>query len=484
MIKICYNSPYVQNRSKRNYNMNTKEEPKIIKEDEKLGTEKLGKLIISMAIPAMAAQLINVLYNIVDRMYIGHIEGYGDLALTGVGVTFPIITLIAAFSAFAGTGGAPLAAMRLGKHDYDGAEKILGTSAALLLFFSVTLTVFFTFFKEPILYAFGASENTFQYANSYISIYLIGTIFVQLAVGLNTFITAQGNAKIAMLSVCIGAVINIILDPILIFGLGLGVRGAAIATVFSQACSAAWVVKFLTSKKSIIQLRKKYIRLKKAFVMQVAALGISPFIMTSTESLVTVTLNTGLQNYGGDLYVGSMSILLSMMQLITVPIQGISYGIQPIISYNYGAGNKERVVGLFKRFLAITLGCSLCLAGMVMIFPKTFAGIFTSNTELLELTAGVMPIYFLGIAIFGIQMACQGTFLATGQAKISLTIALLRKVILLVPLAIILPKFVGVMGIYYAEPIADIISVTVAGTAFALSFKKILQSCDKGDKIK
>lgn len=463
--------------------LNDSDTPIVYTREQKMGNEKLGKLMLSMALPTMAAQLINVLYNIVDRMYIGHIEGYGDLALTGLGVTFPILSLIAAFSAFAGTGGAPLAAMKLGKKDYDGAEKILGTSTALLLLFSVILTIFFGLFKEPILYAFGASDSTFQYANSYISIYLIGTIFVQLAVGLNTFITAQGNSKIAMLSVCIGAVINIILDPILIFVLGLGVQGAAIATIISQACSAIWVVKFLSSEKSVIRLRKQNVRLKKSIVKQVAALGISPFTMASTESLVTITLNSGLQAYGGDIYVGSMSILLSLMQLITVPLQGFSYGIQPIISYNYGAGNRDRVVGVIKRFICISFGLSMLLAGSIMLNPELFAGIFTSNEELLALTAGIMPIYYFGIFFFGIQMACQGTFLALGQAKISVTIALLRKVFLLVPLAIILPKFMGVMGIYYAEPIADVISVTVASILFACSIKKILQSCSRDVKI-
>lgn len=447
--------------------------------EERLGTENLWKLIFSMSIPMIISQLINVLYNIVDRIYIGHIEGYGDLALTGVGVTFPIITLISAFSAFAGAGGAPLAAMKLGKKDYEGAEKILGTSAALLLCFSVSLTLLFSYFKEPILYAFGASENTFAYANDYISIYLIGTIFVQLALGLNVYISAQGNVKIAMMSICIGAIINIILDPILIYGFGLGVKGAAIATVVSQCCSAIWVVRFLMSEKSVMRLKRSNIRLKKTLVLQIAALGISPFIMTSTESLVTITLNSNLQKYGGDLYVGVMSILISIMQLITIPIQGMSTGVQPIISYNYGAGNKERVVGVFKRYILLGLCGSFCITGTVILQPQFFAGMFTTNAELLALASSIMPIYFFGIMFFGIQMACQGTFLALGQAKISLTIALLRKVFLLVPLAMILPKFGGVMWVYYAEPIADLISVTVAGTVFALTFKKILKGCTK-----
>lgn len=447
--------------------------------DEKMGTEKLGKLIVSMAFPAVAAQLINVLYNIVDRIYIGHIPGYGDLALTGVGVTFPIITIITAFSAFAGMGGAPIASIYLGKKDREGAEKILGNCTSILLLFSIMLTAVFLIFKTPILYAFGASDNIISYAEDYISIYLIGTVFVQFAVGLNTFISGQGNAKIAMLSVLIGAVINIVLDPIFIFLFHMGVRGAALATIISQAVSAAWVVRFLVSKKSIIRIRKKYLKLNKKVLLSIAALGISPFIMQSTESLVTVVLNNGLQKYGGDLYVGTMSILMSVMQLIVVPIQGVSQGVQPIISYNFGAGKKDRVMGAFKRMLAICLTASLALGIAAIVGPEIFAKMFTSKTELIELTASVMPIYFLGITIFGIQMACQCTFIALGQAKLSLFVALLRKVILLVPLAIILPKFVGVSGIYYAEPIADITSVIVTSILFLTITRKFLRNCGK-----
>lgn len=445
--------------------------------DERLGTEKLGKLIVSMVFPAVAAQLINVLYNIVDRIYIGHIPGYGDLALTGVGVTFPIITIITAFSAFAGMGGAPIASIYLGKKDHEGAEKILGNCTSLLLLFSIVLTSVFLIFKTPILYAFGASDNIISYAKDYISIYLIGTVFVQFAVGLNTFISGQGNAKIAMLSVLIGAIINIVLDPIFIFGLNMGVKGAALATIISQAVSAAWVVRFLVSKKSVIRIRKKYLKLNKKVVVSIAALGISPFIMQSTESLVTVVLNNGLQRYGGDLYVGTMSILMSVMQLIVVPIQGVSQGVQPIISYNFGAGKRDRVMGAFKRMLAICLTASMALGIAAIVGPELFAKMFTSKKELVDLTASVMPIYFLGITIFGIQMACQCTFIALGQAKLSLFVALLRKVILLVPLAIILPKFVGVSGVYYAEPIADITSVIVTGILFMTITRKFLRNC-------
>lgn len=301
------------------------------KNDEQLGTAPLGKLMLSMALPTVAAQIINVLYNIVDRIYIGHIEGYGQLALTGVGVTFPILMMISAFSAFAGMGGAPLASIQLGKKNYEKAEEILGSSVAMLLAFSIILTLVFSVFKTPILYAFGASEQTMPYASQYITIYVLGTVFVQLALGLNTYISGQGNAKIAMLSVLIGAVTNIILDPILIFGFHMGVKGAALATIISQALSAIWVVRFLTSEKSIIRIRKQNIRFEKSLIKKIAALGISPFIMQSTESLVMITLNTGLQKYGGDMYVGTMSIMTSVMQLITIPTQGISQGVQTII---------------------------------------------------------------------------------------------------------------------------------------------------------
>lgn len=446
------------------------------KQDERLGTAPLGKLMLEMALPAVAAQIINVLYNIVDRIYIGHIAGYGDMALTGVGVTFPILMAIAAFSAFAGMGGAPLASMSLGKKDYDRAEKILGNCTSLLLLFSVVLTVVFYVFKTPILYAFGASDTTIVYADQYISIYLIGTVFVQFAVGLNTFISGQGNSKTAMLSVLIGACINIVLDPIFIFGFHLGVRGAALATIISQAISAVWVVHFLTSEKSVIRIRKKNLRPNAKVLGSIAALGVSPFIMQSTESLVMIALNSGLQKYGGDLYVGTMSIMASVMQLIIIPVQGIGQGIQPIMSYNFGAGKLDRVKGAFKRMLVVCLGATIVLAGIAVIRPRTYAVLFSDNAELVKLTCSVMPVYFLGVTIFGIQMACQTTFMALGQAKVSLVIALLRKVILLIPLAIILPKFMGVIGVYRAEPIADVISVVISIILFLVTAKKILVS--------
>ena len=449
---------------------------------ERLGTEPLGRLMVSLAVPAVAAQLINVLYNIVDRIYIGHIRGYGDIALTGVGVTFPIIMLISAFSAFAGMGGAPLASIELGKKDIRKAEQILGNSAGMIVLFSIVLTIGFSIFKTPVLYAFGASEVTIGYAKSYIGIYLVGTIFVQIAVGLNTFISGQGESKVAMLSVVIGALLNICLDPVLIFVLDMGVKGAALATVVSQAVSAAWVIRFLTSKRSSMKLKTEHMRLKKEIVVRIAGLGVSPFIMQSTESMVGITLNSGLQNYGGDLYVGTMSIMTSIMQLILIPVQGISQGVQPIISYCYGAGDKDRVKGTFTRLLISGLLGTLILGGVAVLAPGVYAGIFTNNEDLIRLTCQVMPVYFLGITIFGLQSACQSTFLALGQAKVSLFIALLRKVILLIPLAVIFPKFMGVMGVYRAEPVADVISVVTTCGLFVLTMRKVLRDMDNDQK--
>lgn len=443
--------------------------------EERLGVEPIPKLMLSLAIPSVIAQLINVLYNIVDRMYIGHIAEIGDIALTGVGLTFPIIMLISAFCSFAGAGGAPLASIQLGRGNREKAEKILGNCVSMLIFFSIVLTVFFMLFKRPLLYMFGASDNTIVYAEQYITLYLVGTIFVQFALGLNMFISSQGQAKTAMLSVLIGAVINIVLDPIFIFLFGMGVRGAALATIISQAVSAVWVVHFLLSSKSAFQIKRKNLRPDIALIGSIAALGISPFIMQSTESAINIVLNSGLQKYGGDLYVGSMTILQSVMQLVVIPIQGFTQGVQPIISYNFGAGKFDRVKKTYRIMLAITFSVATILCILTTQFPEVFASIFTNKTELIALVGRVMPIFMAGIWIFGIQMGCQTTFLGLGQAKISLFIALLRKVFLLIPLALILPAVThNVMGIYYAEPISDIIAASTAGILFLVTKKKIL----------
>lgn len=444
--------------------------------DTRLGTESIPKLMVQLAVPSVIAQLINVLYNIVDRIYIGRIPEVGHLALTGVGVTFPILTLISAFSSFVGAGGAPLAAISLGKGEREKSEHILGNSFSMLLLFSVTLTLLFQLWKEPLLYMFGASDNTITYAMDYITIYLWGTVFVQIALGLNLFITSQGQARIAMLSVLIGAVINIVLDPIFIFGFHMGVKGAAYATIFSQAVSAAWVLWFLCSKKSSIRIRTCYLKLSGKIVKNISMLGISPFIMSSTESAISIVLNHGLQTYGGDLYVGSMTILQSVMQLLSIPIGGFTQGVQPIISYNYGAQKFDRVKKTAKLLISSTFLLSFLFTLLTLFFPGAFGSLFTSQPELLELVKKVMPIYMFGMLIFGLQNGCQATFLGLGQAKISIFIALLRKVFLLIPLAIILPRFFGVMGIYYSEPIADLISATTAIILFLISIRKILST--------
>ena len=441
---------------------------------QKLGTMPLPRLMASLAIPSVIAQLINVLYNIIDRMYIGHIPGSGPVALTGVGLTFPIITLISAFSAFIGAGGAPLASISLGKGDRDRAEKILGNGVSVLLIFSASLTVLFMLFRRPLLYMFGASDQTIRYGVDYITIYLVGTVFVQLALGLNMFITSQGQARTAMLSVLIGAVINIVLDPVFIFALHMNVQGAALATVISQAVSAIWVVHFLSSEKSAIRIRRKSMIPDLSIIKKIMALGISPFIMQATESAISIVLNRGLSIYGGDLYVGSMTILQSVMQLIVIPIQGFTQGVQPIISYNFGARKFDRVKKTYRLTICFTFTVATFLCILTLFLPGMFAGIFTSDQELIALVKKVMPIFMAGIAVFGIQMGCQTTFMGLGQAKISLFIALLRKVILLIPLALILPKFFGVMGIYYAEPISDITAATTATIIFLCVRKRIV----------
>lgn len=441
--------------------------------DNRLGTENITRLMISLAIPSVLAQIVNVLYNIVDRIYIGRIPG-GAVALTGVGVTFPIITIISAFSGFASGGGAPLAAIALGQGDRKRAERILGNCVSMLLFFTMILMAFFFVFQKPLLYVFGASDNTIGYSSTYISIYLLGTVFVELAVGLNTFISAQGQARTAMFSVLIGAVVNIVLDPIFIFVFHMGVAGAAVATIISQALSAAWVLRFLCSEKSGIRLKKAGMKLDFSLIGQIMALGVSPFVMSATESAITIVMNHGLQVYGGDLYVGSMTILQSVLQLVFVPISGFTNGVQPIISYNFGAGKFDRVKMTIKRMISITFLAAFVYVVFAMLRPGLFARLFTTDEDLIALVKKVLPVYIAGMSVFGVQSGVQSSFLGLGQAKISLCIALLRKVILLIPLALILPRFFGVMGVYYAEPVADILSVLTASTLFLLNIRKIL----------
>lgn len=434
--------------------------------ESRMGTEPIGRLMVKLAIPSIVAQVINILYNMVDRIYIGHIEETGALALTGVGLCFPILMIITAFSAFAGSGGAPLAAIQLGRGSRDEAERIMGSSAMMLAVFSVVLTAVFFIFRRPMLFAFGASADTIGYADDYLSIYLIGTVFVQAALGLNMFISSQGKASIAMLSVLIGAITNIILDPIFIFVLGMGVKGAALATILSQALSAAWVVGYLLSDKSAIRLRARYFRPNWKIVGRISALGVSPFIMQATESLISVVFNSGLRTYGGDMYVGAMTIMQSVMQLCVVTVQGFTQGVQPIISFNYGAHKLDRVRMTIRRMTAISFTLDLVFVLTAICFPTMFARLFTDEAALIELVGEVLPIYFAGMTVFGLQMSLQSSFVGLGQAKVSLIVAMMRKVVLLTPLALILPRLVGVMGIFWAEPISDVISVIVCCTLF------------------
>ncbi|WP_281532002.1 MATE family efflux transporter [Anaerocolumna aminovalerica] len=444
-----------------------------MEQNSNMGTEKISKLMLRLSLPTIIAQVINVLYNIVDRMYVGHIPEVGANTLTGLGVSAPLILIVSAFSMFVGGGGAPLAAIALGKNDKEEAEKILGTGTVILIILSIALTIGVFIFKEPLLYLFGASDATFPYANEYTTIYLLGTLFVQFALGLNLFITCQGKTKIAMFSVLIGAITNIILDPILIYGFNMGVRGAAIATVFSQALSAAFVVAFLVSNKSIIRIRFKYLKLNAQYAIKTLSLGVSSFTMQVTESAILIVFNNGLLKYGGDIYVGTMTIMQSVMQLLTIPIQGLIQGTQPIVSYNYGAGKYDRLKETMKLSLKITVGATAGYYVLVFFFPHLFARIFTSEADLLNLVAKILPIFMGGMWLFGVQMTSQMFFVGTGQAGKSLFIALLRKVILLIPMAIILPNFFGVMGVFYSEPIADLISASTSGFLLFYSLKKL-----------
>lgn len=453
----------------------------MLKEDI-MGTEKISVLMTKMAIPSIIAQVINILYNIVDRIYIGHIpNAYAD-ALTGVGVAFPIVTFISAFCTFVGAGGAPLSAIWQGKGDKERAEKILGNGVTMLIFFTAVLMIVFYTFMKPLLYMFGASDATIRYGVTYISIYLIGTLFVEFALGLNPYIISQGAAKTGMFSVVIGAVINIALDPVFIFVFDMGVAGAALATIISQFVSAVWVVGFLISKRAVLRIKLKNLRPDFKIIKSISALGISPFVMRSTESLVSIVLNSGMQTYGGDLYVGSITIMQSVMQLMSAPLGGFTQGVQPIISYNFGAGKFDRVRRTYRSMILICLGFSLAGTALVMIFPEFFAGMFTNSKELIALCGQKMPLFISGMLLFGAQMGIQPTFMALGQAKISLFIAALRKIILLVPLALILPIFFGTNGVYTAEPISDFASATVAAILFFANIKKILTK-DTLDKI-
>ena len=448
--------------------------------DQRLGTAPLVPLIFSLALPTALAQLVNMLYNIVDRIYVGHIPGSGSLALAGLGVTYPIIVLITAFSNLIGMGGAPRASVAMGRGDYKTAEKILGNCITLLIVLSVVLSVVFTIYGEPVLRAFGASENTLPYAMAYLRIYLMGTIFVQFTLGMTPFITNQGFAKTSMATTCIGAVCNIVLDPIFIYGFNMGVEGAAIATILSQAVSAVWVLIFFTGKRSVLRIRKENLIPAGRTLALVLSLGVSPFLMTATECVIQLAFNTGAATYGGDSAVAIMSILFSVAQISNLPVQGFCQGAQPVVGFNFGARKLERVRKAFTIMLAVSVGITTVVVGAVEIAPQMFLGLFSSDADLIALGTAPLRIYMMGSFFMGAQLACQQTFLGLGEAKISMFVALLRKVILLLPLSIIIPRVFGAMGLsqlvglYVAEPVSDIISATTCTILFfVIDWKKL-----------
>lgn len=444
---------------------------------EFLATEPIGKLMFKLAIPTVIAQIVNMLYNIVDRIYIGHIPEEGSLALTGVGVCMPIIMIVSAFAALVGTGGAPRSSIFMGKGDKASAEKILGGCFTLQIFISAVLTAVLLICGEELLLAFGASENTIAFATDYLGVYSLGTVFVQLTLGLGAFITAQGFAKQGMITVLLGAVANIILDPIFIFAFDMGVKGAALATIISQAVSCIWVISFLCGKKTILRIKKENFKIDFRLVLPCIALGLAAFVMQSSESVISVCFNSSLLKYGGDIAVGAMTILTSVMQFAMLPMMGIAQGAQPITGYNFGAGNVGRVKKTFRLLLTVCLTYSFLLWAIIMIFPKGFAGIFSSDASLVEFTAPALRIYCAVLCIFGIQTACQMTFVSIGNAVCSIIVAVVRKFVLLLPLIYIVPHFVAdkTMGVYMAEPIADIIAVTFTAILFAVQFRKAMK---------
>ena len=447
-----------------------------------LGTEPIGKLLVKLAVPTVVAQLVNMLYNIVDRIYIGHMPGDGSLALTGVGVCLPLIMIISAFAALVASGGAPRASIAMGKGDHDLAEKLLGGCFTLQIVISAILTAVMLIWSRDLLLMFGASENTIGYAADYMRIYAIGTLLVQLTLGMNAFITAQGFATTGMLTVLIGAVANIALDPLFIYGLGMGVRGAALATVISQGLSCVWVICFLRGKKTLLRLKRENLLVSPKLILPCVALGLAAFIMQSSESMISVCFNSSLLRYGGDVAVGAMTILFSVMQFAMLPLQGIAQGAQPISSYNYGARNADRVRQTFRLLLRVCLVYSMVLWAGIMLFPRGFAGIFTPDAELLDFTARALRIYCAMLFLFGIQIACQMTFVSIGNAPCSILVAVLRKFVLLLPLIFLLPSLLPdkVTAVYLAEPVADVIAVTCTALLFSRQFKKALAVLEAG----
>lgn len=445
------------------------------KKEANLGEDRIGGLLFKLALPAILAQVINLLYNLVDRMYIGHIAEVGSVALTGLGVTMPFIMCVSAFAALVSMGGAPRASIMMGRGNKEEAERILGNCTSMLVLVAVIVTVVSQIWGQDILLLFGASESTLPYAWAYMQIYSLGTIFVQLALGLNAFINAQGFARIGMLTVVIGAVCNIILDPIFIFGLHMGVRGAALATILSQGVSCVWIVRFLLGKETTLRIRKGNLKIRPKTVGPCIALGVAPFIMQFTESVLNICFNTSLLKYGGDVAVGAMTILSSVMQMSMLPIQGLTQGAQPIIGFNYGAKKMDRVKKTFRLLLVSCVAFTAVIWLICMILPQAFILIFTDQAELIAFTKWAIRIYMAVSVIFGVQISCQQTFIALGNAKTSVFLALLRKVILLIPFIYILPAFMEdkLMAVFLAEPVADVIAVTTTSILFYRTYRTL-----------
>ena len=447
------------------------------KNNQYLGTEPLGKLLFKLAVPSVVAQIINMLYNIVDRIYIGHMAEGGSLALTGLGVCMPIIMVVSAFAALVSMGGAPRASIAMGRGDNSAAEYILGNCFVLQIIISAILTSVLLIWDRDLLLAFGASPDPIEFAVGYMDIYATGTIFVQLTLGMNAFITAQGFSKTSMYTVLIGAVSNIILDPVFIFGFDMGVQGAALATVISQCISCVWVLFFLSSEKTILKLKKENMHLKAKVILPCLALGLAAFIMQSSESIISVSFNTSLLKYGGDIAVGAMTILSSINMFAMLPLQGLGQGAQPIVSYNYGAKDAKRVRGAFRLLLKSSLIYATALWLIIMLLPQVFTSLFTTNAELAAFTQSAMRRYFAVMFMFGIQIACQMTFTAIGSAKSSIAVAVVRKFVLLLPLIYLLPALFPAdkaMAVYLAEPAADFIAVTFTAILFSIQFKRAM----------
>lgn len=457
------------------------------KKEANLGEDRIGGLLFKLALPAILAQVINLLYNLVDRMYIGHIAEVGSVALTGLGVTMPFIMCVSAFAALVSMGGAPRASIMMGRGNKEEAERILGNCTSMLVLVAVIVTVVSQIWGQDILLLFGASESTLPYAWAYMQIYSLGTIFVQLALGLNAFINAQGFARTGMLTVVIGAVCNIILDPIFIFGLHMGVRGAALATILSQGVSCVWIVRFLLGKETTLRIRKGNLKIRPKTVGPCIALGVAPFIMQFTESVLNICFNTSLLKYGGDVAVGAMTILSSVMQMSMLPIQGLTQGAQPIIGFNYGAKKMDRVKKTFRLLFVSCVAFTAVIWLICMILPQAFILIFTDQAELIAFTKWAIRIYMAVSVIFGVQISCQQTFIALGNAKTSVFLALLRKVILLIPLIYILPAFMEdkLVAVFLAEPVADVIAVTTTSILFYRTYRTLdreqEESCNTED---